>query len=343
VNIFDSIRQRINSAVAAVIGAIFLFICGAIFAFYLSPSQAIEWRRIQGMPEADAATIEGLAGESVAATGTLADNEVIFGDSLVAYSRESWVVDPADPDNEDDTASGYWDTLEDNYPALNLTVNGGTLTIQGSSGPTIGGALHETVEPSAGGEVADYDNQPLSEGSIRTQGFQNGDVVTVVGTARAGGIIEPSRLYAGNRTDLVADVRTGAQAFFIVGMAFMICSPIVLITGIVSAIFGRQRAARAEKAGSGSFGDASGSLSGAGSKRKSPGGSFAKGGGSLGDDDGDSFAKGGGSLGGGPKKSGGGIFGGAGGSLGKPGGSAKGSGSLGGGSKARSSGKLRKK
>jgi hypothetical protein len=238
-----NIQERIGSAIAAVIAAIFFFACGAILAFVISPQQAVEWRRIQSLPELDAASYASAATDAqVAITGILQDNQALTEDGLVAYTREEWEVDPPDPDSEDDEPDGSWNTVEEQAPPLKIAIGGGTVKTLSASSPTFGGNLQETVELGPGPLSAeDFGGQQLPEGSIRTQGFRDGDLITVVGQKGSTGDLAPSRLFGGDRVQLVDNIRSGARAAFMIGIGLMICSPFVLILGVLAGLFGRKR------------------------------------------------------------------------------------------------------
>ena len=72
------------------------------------------------------------------------------------------------------------------------------------------------------------------------RGFSNGDVVTVVGHKASTGDVTPDRIFGGDRVQLIENIRSGAQTMFAIGIGMMICSPIVLIMGVVGALFGRR-------------------------------------------------------------------------------------------------------
>lgn len=239
-NLLQGIRNRISGAFAAIVAAVLFFACGAGLAFVISPQQAAEWRRIQNLPETTAASFEAAAAdEEIAATGRLEDNATVTEDGLVAYIREEWDVDP--PDENDNTADGTWRTLETVSPSLTLTLPDGTIPIEQGSSLTMGGAQHETITRGTG-MSARYEGQDLPEGSIRIRGYKNGDLLTVVGHKSSAGTLVPDRLFGGDRVQLVENVRSGARAAFAIGVGLMICSPLLLIGGVLSALFGRRRA-----------------------------------------------------------------------------------------------------
>lgn len=242
-NLLQNIRGRINATIAAVVGAILTLICGALLAFVISPQQAIEWRRIQNLPELDAGSFASTAsGEDVAITGPLDGNAELTDDGLVAYIHERWEVTPADPDDEDDEPSGMWAMVETNVPALSVQIAGGTVETLADNSASLEGSLHETLTQGTGAEVAEFENQQLPEGSERIRGFRNGDLVTVVGTKATIGGLAADRIFGGDRVQLVENIRSGARAAFLIGIGFMICSPIILVVGVLSGLFGRKQA-----------------------------------------------------------------------------------------------------
>lgn len=285
-NIIRNIGDRISSAVWAVIAAVFIFICGILLAFVLSPQQALEWRHIQGLPDVNATSLASVeVNEEVTATGQLEGNAELTPDGLVAYTRETWEVEPADPDVENSEPGGSWRELESRIPALTLNA-GGAISILEDNSLSLSGNVAESIERGSGAESATYGSETLPEGSIRTRGFENGTLVTVVGRKASTGDIAPNRLYGGDRVQLIADIRSGARVLFMVGVALMACSPVVLILGVLGAIFGRvertesggRRITFGRKFGSGppSAGDSSPGTSFATPRSPSMGGSEAK-------------------------------------------------------------------
>jgi hypothetical protein len=247
-DIFGALRQRIGGVIAAVLGGICFFGMGGFFAFFLSPQQAVEWRRIEALPELTAATYGTTASRAdVAVTGKLKGNTAIGQDGLVAYVVEQWDVttpssSSSSSSSSDNKPSGSWKRIETHLPALSIALPDGTVKTTETSSAAISGSLHEFIKQGTGSQKATYNNQSLPEGSLRTQGFTDGDLITAVGKKGADGGLQPDHLYAGDRAGLVNEIRTGAQIMFWVGLAMMACSPVVLIGGIWGAIFGRSRA-----------------------------------------------------------------------------------------------------
>lgn len=126
-------------------------------------------------------------------------------------------------------------------PGLTISISGGTATTRPATSAMLSGSLHESVAAGTGAETATWNGQQLAKGAVRVRGFQNGDLVTVVGTKASTDEIIPDEIFGGDRVELVEYKRSSAQTMFIVGISMMICAPIVLALGVLGALFGRQR------------------------------------------------------------------------------------------------------
>ncbi len=242
-NLFRGIQERVSGAVFGGIAGVGMFLCGALLAFVISPQQALEWRRIQSLPELDANGIQAASsGQEIAMSGYLAGNSALTEDGLVAYQKHQWAVRTSTTDDgETTTPSGSWESLETNIPVLNVNVSGGTVSTVAATSVKLGGSYQESIEQGSSAVTADYDGSPLPEGSIRTQGFRDGDLVTIVGNKSSVGGVTPDRIFGGDRNQLVEDIRGGARALFASGVGMMICAPILATAIIVGSIFGRRR------------------------------------------------------------------------------------------------------
>jgi hypothetical protein len=236
------VRERINTVIGAGIAAL-LFLCmGIALAFFISPKQAVEWRRVEHLPLLDAGAYEALAaGEEMVITGNLQGNTPLTEDGLVAYIRDEWNVTPPDPSQDEDQPDGDWARIETAAPALVIAVPGGTVTTASSTSALFQGSLPETMVEGDSDLSATYSGQSLPDGTIRTRGFHDGDLITVHGQKGSTGDIIPERLFYGDRVQLVEHIRSGARAAFAIGIGMMICAPIVLVGGVVAAMFGRRR------------------------------------------------------------------------------------------------------
>jgi len=245
--LLENIRGRVGAAVGVGLVSICFLVMGAAMAFWLSPQQALEWRRIEGLPELDATAYNAVAtGEDVAITGTLIDNPAQTDDGLVAYVQEEWDVSiSSSSDDSDSEPSGSWKTVDTVVPPLTLSVAGGNIKTVAASSADLDGDTHSTaIKRGQGTEQAEYEGQLLPEGSTRMQGFSNGDLVTVVGSKASTGDLIPHRLFGGDRVQLIENIRSSAQTTFTVGIVMMICSPLVLVLGVLGALFGRRRRTR---------------------------------------------------------------------------------------------------
>jgi hypothetical protein len=241
--LFQRIRERIGGVIAAVVGSILACACGAVFTFYLAPQQAIQAGRVSNLPQMDASSIaQAETGDIVLVTGVLADNPSVEETyDYVAYSVEVWTVTLPDPDSEDTTPNGRWDDVETVAPALNLDVSGHPVEVLSAEDVHFGGQLHEVLEMAESGTTADFEGQPLPEGSFRLEGYQNGDLVTVYGSKASTGGVLPEDLFGGDRVAYEDSEAEAAQGLLIAGISMFICAPVVLIGGGLAALFGGRR------------------------------------------------------------------------------------------------------
>ncbi|HNB52036.1 MAG TPA: hypothetical protein PK530_08845 [Anaerolineales bacterium] len=239
-NIFQLIRERIAAVIGVVFFSIVICICGAAFTFYFAPQQALEANRISNLPQMDAGyVVSANPGTEILITGVLANNPALLADSnLVAYELERWDVTPPNNDN-DTTPDGSWESVETVIPNLTLEANGQNLTILAANTASLSGALHEEIVRGDGFETASYNGENLPEGSLRYQGFFNGDLTTVLGQKASTEGIVPAKLYAGDRVAFEQSEKDAAKWMLVAGIAMMICSPLFLVLGGVGAIFGR--------------------------------------------------------------------------------------------------------
>jgi hypothetical protein len=244
--IWRAMGERVRMIIGAVTGAVFLFVIGAALAFLLSPQQAALARKIERMPDMDAAAVSAAqAGAQILVTGHLEGNRVLDEGGFVAYTLQEWEVTPPDADDdEDEEPDGTWKTRERIAPDLNLVVGDQDVQILRADGVSMSGPLHEDLIYGTGWEEAKYEGEWLPEGSLRIRGFLNGDLVTVWGKRASSGRVIPDELYAGDRVAFADSKRKAAQGLLIGGLCMMGASPFVVVAGIVSAVFGRRRRMR---------------------------------------------------------------------------------------------------
>lgn len=245
-NIAINLRGRLNRIVFAVIGAIFFMACGALLAFVMSPQQALQARRIEHLPDMTAEDVAAAdSGDDILVTGRLEDNPVISEGNFVAYVRETWQVTRPTPDSQSDSQnkepSGKWETVERVFPDLRLNVNDREVEILRASSVTMSGPLHERLIRAYSFRKAKYNDEMLAEGSERVRGFHDGDLITVLGVKASTGGVIPDELFAGDRVAFVQRKKSAAKSAFIFGLCLIGVAPIVLVGGVLAALFGRQR------------------------------------------------------------------------------------------------------
>lgn len=240
--IFASIRERIGNVIAAVIGAVVLFGCGLLFLLYLAPREKLEANRIENLPLMDATSVVNSApGDDILLTGILHGRPLPNVGNFIAYDLDEWDVDPADPENPDDEPSGSWSSVESVIPNLELDVGGQIVLLHSANDAYMNGQLHEEIEGSGAYLSADYGSTSVSDGSLRYRGFYDGDLATVWGKKASTEGVIPDELYGGDRVMFIAHKHNTAKGLMIAGISMLVCSPIVLVGGILSAVFGRRR------------------------------------------------------------------------------------------------------
>ena len=242
-NIFARLRERIGAAIGAVIGSVVLLGCGLVFTLFLSPQQKLEATRIDRMPEMDANAVAATAsGEDVLFTGRLEGNSVLFGD-FVTYVLDEWQVTMPDYDSDEPNPEpdGDWNIVERVVPDLSINVDGQIVRTLSTNDAYQNGPLHEVIDESISFEEADYIGRSLGDGSLRYRGFYNGDLVTVWGKKAASEGVIPDELYAGDRVAFSESKHKAATGLLIGGICMMALSPVVLVGGLLAAIFGRRK------------------------------------------------------------------------------------------------------
>jgi hypothetical protein len=244
-NIFARLRERIGAVIGAVVGSIALLGCGLLFTLFLAPQQKLEARRIEKIPEMDVKVVNSLSsGEDVLFTGRLRDNPTILENyDFVAYQMETWdvTIPQNDPDESDQEPSGNWDLVEQRFPELMIEMDGETIQTLNAERVTMSGPLHEVLLPSPSGTRAKYNGDWLNKGSQRYRGFYDGDLITVLGQKAASGGVVPNEYYAGDRVSFVESKHEAAKIMLIAGISMIVCSPIALVGGVLTAAFGRRR------------------------------------------------------------------------------------------------------
>lgn len=244
INPMAALRQRIGAVLAVGVGAFSCCICGLLAIFVSAPGQALEARRIAGMPQMDAAVAAAAPGDHVLISGVLIDNPPINPDSrLVAYTEEVWEVTVTEVD-DDRSVRGAWSTPATTVvPALTLDMDGTRVAVREAGSVRLSGALlrEELVRGPDTAEAATFEEERLPDGSRRYRGLADGDLVTVLGQKAAAGGVLPEQIFAGDRVAFEESQRQSASAILNMGICAIVLAPVVLIGGLFAVLFWRRR------------------------------------------------------------------------------------------------------
>jgi hypothetical protein len=190
-----------------------------------------------------AAVAEAAPGQTVLISGVLAGNRPLLqGMDLVAYSEEQWnVTTPPSDENSSGEPHGDWKAARLVVPELSLTVNGQTVAIHAAEDVQLSGALREELVRGTSSIQAKYDNELLPDGTRRYRGLADGDLASVLGKKAAAGGVAPDQVFAGDRPAFVASQKEAASNLLVGGIVSMIAAPVVLVGGVLAALFWRRR------------------------------------------------------------------------------------------------------
>lgn len=242
-NWISNLRGRIGAAVGVVIAAVFFLGCGLIFTFYVAPRQKVQAYRIQNLPLINAADVgAAVPGADLLITGRLQNNATLDNGQFVAYELDIWEVTlPSSDDDSDSEPSGSWSSESQAVPDLNLDLGGQAVQILHNDQAQLSGPLHELIIEGTGSNQARYNGKWLPEGSLRYQGLFDDDLVTVLGAKAASGGLIPEEYFAGDRVAFEKYQHDQAKGFLIAGICMIVLAPIVLVGGLLSAVFGRRQ------------------------------------------------------------------------------------------------------
>ncbi|NDJ34989.1 MAG: hypothetical protein GYB64_10005 [Chloroflexi bacterium] len=226
------IRERIGAVIGTSIFSLLCGITGVVLVVFVAAGQSRQARQIETAPVLDASSFAALApGDFAVVSGTLTDNTPVTGE-FVAFETQRWDVTY---DSEDDEYDGDWQTVNEQWPALIIAVDGGTVRTVTATSVNFDGSPREVRDESTTGRMVDG----VREDTVRTIGFYNGDLITVTGDVASTGDLIPDRVFAGDRVQLVDDIRQGARVARGIGIALLIGAPLLFVMGIIGAILGR--------------------------------------------------------------------------------------------------------
>lgn len=243
-NLLASLRQRLTGVFAALGFSLLCCVSGALMTFVLGPAQALEAFRVSRLPQMNIQDVQSAApGETLLFTATLAGNRPSQDADMVAYIVEEWqVAVPTDSGRGSDSPqpSGHWETVEAVAPELTVKLGGQVILLHRAAGVQLSGGLHEKMVKSDSALQAMDMDELLPDGTRRYRGLMDGDRVTVLGKkAREDGVI-PDHLFAGDRVAFEESLREAAQGLFFAGLCTMALSPLVLLGGLLFALFKRK-------------------------------------------------------------------------------------------------------
>jgi hypothetical protein len=238
-NFFSSVRQRIRSILAITAISIFCLLCGGLMAFGFAPAQAIQAYRISRLPVTeDAAQVAAAQpGQELLFTGILKGNAPLLERfDFVAYSVEEWKVTMPSDDASDSKPSGHWENAETVIPALTLELNGQPVLLLKTSSARLSGDLHIQMVKGDSNNQAEYEGEPLPDGTRRYRALLDGDMVTVLGKKSASGAL-PEHLFAGDRLQFEESQRQAASGLFYGGLCLIAFAPLFLVGGLLFSLF----------------------------------------------------------------------------------------------------------
>jgi hypothetical protein len=157
------------------------------------------------------------------------------------YQLQEWEVTLPDSNDSSDEPDGSWDTLEVVVPRLQLSLPGGQISIHADDRVKLSGPLREEWVYSTSSLTAEFDDEQVPDGTRRYLGIYNGDLVTVWGQRASAGGVVPDEIFVGDRVAFIDKEHSAARGMLIAGISMLVCSPIILAGGVLSALFGRNR------------------------------------------------------------------------------------------------------
>ena len=241
INLVRAVRQRL--ALLLTVGFVSLLCCigGAFASFVVAPQQRIDASRTARMSTLSYEAFQAApAGERLIVMGALADNPPISDEGeFVAYQMERWTTTLIQDEEQGDFYTGKWDTENrvTEIPVLNVSIEGGTVATLPTESLRLTGALHEEIFESDSAEVDLTNKRP--DDSRRYEGLRNGDTVTILGAKGSGGALIPEALYAGDRVAFDQSNVNQASSLFQMGICMMGLAPLLLLAGLLFALFKR--------------------------------------------------------------------------------------------------------
>lgn len=239
---FGAIRRRMGRVIGTGVAAVAVLGCGLLFLLVLAPRQKIEARRLERLPLMDVQSVSAAAaGDEILITGRLEGEWLPQAGDYVAYQLQEWEVTLHDSNDSSDEPDGSWDTLEVVVPPLRLSLTGGQVPVHAVDRVRLSGSLRAEWVYSNSTLTAEFDDEQVPDGTQRYLGFYNGDLVTVWGQKASSEGVIPDEIFGGDRVAFVNEKHSAARGMLIAGISMLVCSPVILAGGVLSALFGRNR------------------------------------------------------------------------------------------------------
>lgn len=243
-NLRRTLRQRLGAVVAALAASAGCCVCGLLMTFVLAPRQALQASSIARLPVMSAAEVAAAApGDTLLITGVLADNAPLrAGSDLVVSTAEEWEVTlPNTEDTGESAPHGTWRSRPGLTPELTLEAGGQPLVLHAAESVQFSGALREEIVPGDSDLLASSQGTPVADGTLRYAGLANGDLTTVLGEKSSVGGVTPDHLFGGDRTGFEESQRQAAGGLLLSGLISLALAPVVLIGGVLAALFARRK------------------------------------------------------------------------------------------------------
>lgn len=133
-------------------------------------------------------------------------------------------------------------------PPLTITLDDGPITTAevplayplSNMKLSFSGDLHEQLFPAESGLSGTYEAELLYEGSVRTRGFLNGDLITIHARINEQGKPRPLHLHGGTRESMIAHMRQQERIVPTTGIIILFASLIPLVIVIFTIRFNRR-------------------------------------------------------------------------------------------------------
>jgi hypothetical protein len=192
-----------------------LALCSVLALCCFAPQDARDWTKVRKLDAVDAEAFGATEPHSsVLITGMLDGNPTRTPDGLIAYVKQRLDV----PDDGGNRYRETWTTIAQVWPPLSLQVDGQHLRIAQADSVEWGGNLHAAdLSLDSSKRV-----NGIAKESVQVMGFKNGDQVTVAGSKGSNGNLIPTRIYGGDRVDLLRELGRDALVGYVLGIAFIL-------------------------------------------------------------------------------------------------------------------------